>query len=77
MRREHKMSIQNAVEITLKNKGRAIISSSIILFFGFAVLVTSKFHPTFDFGMVTSIIMITALIGDLILLPCILMVKKD
>ena len=77
MRREHKMPIQNAVEITLKNKGRAIISSSIILFFGFAVLVTSKFHPTFDFGMLTSIIMITALIGDLILLPCILMVKKD
>ena len=77
LRRKQKISIQNAVERTLKNKGRAIISSSIILFFGFAVLVTSKFHPTFDFGMLTSIIMITALIGDLLFLPCILMVKKS
>lgn len=77
MIKQEKLSAKYSVYKTIINKGRAIISSSIILFFGFAVLITSKFHPTFDFGMLTSIIMITALIGDLMLLPCILMLKNN
>ncbi len=77
MRREDGLDVKEAIRMTLESKGRAIVSSSIILFFGFAVLVTSKFHPTFDFGLLTSIIMLTALIGDLILLPCILLIKKN
>ncbi len=65
--------IKEATSATMLHKGHAMIVSSIILFFGFCVLVTSSFRPTFEFGLLTSIIMLSALIGDLIFLPAILL----
>ncbi|MFZ5994432.1 MAG: efflux RND transporter permease subunit [Thermodesulfobacteriota bacterium] len=61
---------------TLESKGRAMISTSVVLFTGFAVLVLSSFVPTIYFGLLTAGIMVTALIGDVIILPALLLVFK-
>jgi len=63
----------DAVSRALHAKGRAFISSSIILCCGFGILGISSFVPTIYFGLLCAGIMISALIGDLILLPSILL----
>ena len=68
--------IPKSLEIVIFSKGRAIISSSLILCIGFGVLVLSNFVPTINFGMLSAIIMITAAIGDMIILPSIMLFKK-
>ncbi len=65
-----------AVERTMLVKGRALMSSSAILCLGFGVLLFSSFMPVVYFGLLSAIIMIAAVIGDLIILPAILMCKK-
>ena len=62
-----------AMCMSLADKGRPIILTSIILFFGFGVLTISKFVPTSYFGLLSAMLMINALLADLIILPCILM----
>jgi predicted RND superfamily exporter protein len=74
-RRSLRMPIPRAVQAVLFLKGRALMSSSIILAIGFSVLVLSSFQPTMNFGFLTAIIMITALIGDAFFLPAIIMLK--
>ncbi|WP_289020573.1 MMPL family transporter [Desulfobacter postgatei] len=61
--------IRQAVFNTLQAKGRAIILSSLILAMGFGVMVFSKFVPTMNFGALSAVIMILALLGDTLLLP--------
>jgi predicted RND superfamily exporter protein len=60
----------------LESKGRPIILTSVILFFGFGVLSISKFVPTSYFGSLSAILMLTALLADLIVLPCLLLQFK-
>ncbi|MCP4672199.1 MAG: MMPL family transporter [Desulfobacula sp.] len=69
-------SKEACLEKVITTKGRAIISTSLILSGGFAVLVLSSFVPTIQFGFLSALIMLTAVIGDLILLPAILLYKK-
>lgn len=61
---------------TLSLKGRAIISTSIILFLGFGILISSSFAPTIYFGVLTAGIMVSALLGDLIILSALLVFFK-
>jgi len=56
-------------EITLATTGRAIVVTSIILFFGFLVVVFSDFKPNYYFGILTALTMVWALLGDLFTLP--------
>ena len=49
--------------------GRAIISTSITIIFGFSILVLSNFIPTIYFGLFTGLAMLTALFLVLTLLP--------
>lgn len=73
--RAQKVSIQKSLERVIFTKGRAIISSSLILCIGFSVLILSSFVPTINFGALSATIMITALIGDLLVLPSILLLR--
>ena len=66
------MSIDLSVERTIDKKGRAILTSSLILCIGFGVMVFSRFIPIVNFGSLSAVIMITAVIGDLIVLPSVL-----
>ena len=62
----------SAVFKTLLAKGRPIILTSLILFFGFGVVSLSNFVPTSYFGILSSLLMFNALWADLVVLPSLL-----
>ncbi len=49
--------------------GRAIVISSLVIGLGFLALTTSSFGPTKNFGLLAGLAMLTALLGDLVILP--------
>jgi hypothetical protein len=51
-----------------------MILSSLILFIGFGVMSFSNFVPTMYFGLLTSLMVLWALLGDLLLLPATILV---
>ncbi|MGQ9671068.1 MAG: efflux RND transporter permease subunit [Desulfosoma sp.] len=58
---------------TLHKKWGALSTTSAILTVAFAVLLASRFVPTNQFGVLSSIIMLSALAADLIFLPSLLL----
>ncbi|MEY5049083.1 MAG: hypothetical protein RLZZ175_2442 [Bacteroidota bacterium] len=66
----HKLSIQEAVLLSLRETGASQIYTSIVLFFGFIIYIASSFGGTIALGLLTSITLFTALIINLTLLPC-------
>jgi hypothetical protein len=66
-----------ALEHVMMQKGHAIITTSLILCVGFGVLIFSNFVPTFYFGMLSALVMLTALVGDILLLPAIMLWKRQ
>jgi uncharacterized protein len=71
------LGIRDAVEMVIVQKGLGIMSSSVIVFIGFGILVLSRFIPVVHFGMLCAIIMVTAIVGDMILLPAAISLKGD
>ncbi len=71
-KRQIGFDISAAVEHAINEKGRAIMLSSVILCIGFGAMITSRFVPTANFGALSAVIMITAVIGDLVVLPALL-----
>ncbi|ACU90311.1 efflux RND transporter permease subunit [Desulfomicrobium baculatum] len=68
-KRAENLPMREALQQSILEKGTAITASSLILVIGFGVLLFSSFVPTMSFGGLSAVIMITALIGDLIVLP--------
>ena len=62
----------NSVNLTHETVGFAVLTTSLTITFGFSVLILSNFVPTVLFGIFTSLAMILAMFGVLILLPSIL-----
>ena len=56
--------------------GRAMYYTSITIIVGFSILSLSNFTPSIYFGVLTSLAMLAALIGALVLLPQLLMTFK-
>jgi len=56
--------------------GRAIFYTTVTITIGFSILVLSNFIPTIYFGLFTGFAMLVALLGDLILLPKLLILFK-
>ena len=56
--------------------GRAIYYTSITIMVGFSVLAFSNFIPTIYFGLLTGSAMLLALVGDLLLLPLLILIFK-
>jgi predicted RND superfamily exporter protein len=52
--------------------GRAIYYTSVTIMLGFSILALSQFMPTIYFGVLTSFAMLVALLGDITLLPLLL-----
>ena len=65
-----------AVQYTLLSKGRPIILTSVILCFGFGVVILSKFVPTSYFGLLSTLLIFNALWADLIVLPAVILQVK-
>lgn len=68
------LPIPEALHKVTMEKGKAICATSIILSMGFGVLLFSNFTPTASFGGLSALIMITAWIGDMIVLPAAMLV---
>lgn len=68
-----------AVEQTNFSVGYAVIYTSLIVILGFSLLAFSDFMPSVLFGLLTSLAMVLALLGNLYLLPVLLIkfVKKQ
>ncbi|HJL84621.1 MAG TPA: MMPL family transporter, partial [Candidatus Marinimicrobia bacterium] len=67
---------REANELTLLTTGKAIISTSLILSAGFLIMVSSNFLPSRDFGFLSAVTMLGALLGDLFFLPAVLTLVK-
>jgi predicted RND superfamily exporter protein len=73
LRRAENLSISQTLRRVILDKGMGISSSTVILFFGFSVLMFSNFVPTMSFGFLSAVIMITAWLGDMIVLPAVML----
>jgi hypothetical protein len=60
---------KRAIRDTLTHVGRPITFTTVTICIGFSVLLFSSFKPTAIFGVMMVITMLSALVGDLILLP--------
>lgn len=70
--RERGESVAKAVDTTLDRVGPALIATTLILIAGCAVLTVSVLPQVALFGFLTVITLLAALIGDLIVLPALL-----
>jgi len=73
MQRNKGKTIQEAIDITLRTSGKAIITTSMLLIAGYFVMVFASVKSVIFFGLLIGIAMLSALICDLILLPSILL----
>ena len=75
MKRDENWSIIESVRSGIKVKGRAMISSSMVICIGFGVLVLASFVPTIYFGLLNTFIMIIALFADVVVLPSLILLR--
>ena len=62
-----------AVHYAFATAGRALFTTTLVLVCGFLIFAASPFIPTAEVGVLTSVIIATALIADLSLLPALLL----
>ena len=67
-------NIDKAVEMTLLTTGRAMIVTTIVLTFGFFVFMGASMSNIFNFGLLTGIAIIIAVLADFFLVPAIMKV---
>jgi outer membrane lipoprotein-sorting protein len=73
-RREKKLDRPQAIRYAFLTVGRAIISTTVILAFGFGVLALSTFRVNAQMGLLTALAILIALPVDFLLLPSLLMI---
>ncbi|MGQ1890038.1 efflux RND transporter permease subunit [Thermophagus sp. OGC60D27] len=66
-------SIRAATVLALKETGRSMIYTSVILFFGFGIFTVSSFGGTVALGALVALTLLVALFSNLILLPALLL----
>lgn len=63
------LDVEEALRITFLETGKAICLTTIVLFFGFLVMLFSIHPPSVVVGLLISLTLFSALIGDLLLIP--------
>ncbi len=63
------MAIEEAIHLTFRETGKAIVLTSLILFFGFLVMLFSIHPPSVTIGLLISLTLISAVVADLLLIP--------
>ncbi|MCB0566378.1 MAG: MMPL family transporter [Phaeodactylibacter sp.] len=73
------MSIEESLHITFLETGKAIVLTTVILFFGFLVMLFSIHPPSVTIGLLISLTLFSALISDLALVPLLIrwMMKEE
>lgn len=74
--REAGRSLPDAITATFHGAGHPIVLTSVLLIVGFGVLTLSDLTSTRHFGLLSSVTMAAALVGDLLLLPSLLYVGR-
>lgn len=67
---------ERALRETFQTKGVGAIWIAIVIALGFSVVMISNFAPTRDFGLLTGSAMITGVVGELFLLPPLMLVMR-
>ena len=67
----------DSIRYTNSSAGLAVFTTSVTIALGFSILSLSSFIPTVIFGIFTSLAMIFAMIGVLLLLPSLLLISKN
>lgn len=67
--RASNQTCDEAVMRAIVNKGSPLITTSLIMTGGFAILLLASFVPTIQFGFLSALIMLFAIICDLLVLP--------
>ena len=63
------LNVEAAIKITFEETGKAIALTTIVLFFGFLVMLFSINPPSVTVGLLISFTLLSALLADLLLLP--------
>ncbi len=64
--------VQKAIEMTLMTTGRAMFVTTIVLSCGFFIFMLASMSNLFNFGLLTGVAIIVALLADFLLLPAIM-----
>lgn len=72
-RNENGFGTRRALVQTIGDLGRPIVLTSVVHIAGFTVFLLTDFQPLFHFGLLSSAAMIAAMLGDLFMLPNLLM----
>lgn len=67
--RDKGKSIDESLHITFVETGKAIVLTTLILFFGFMIMLFSAHPPSVTVGLLVSLTLFSALIADLMLIP--------
>jgi predicted RND superfamily exporter protein len=67
------MDKDRALHDTIKSVGKPIIFTTLTIGVGFSVLLFSHFKPTAVFGLLMVVTMLSALVGDLLILPSLML----
>jgi predicted RND superfamily exporter protein len=68
----HYNNVNKAIKITLLTTGRAMVVTTIVLSFGFFVFMGASMDNIFNFGLLTGIAIIIAVLADFFLVPAIM-----
>ena len=63
------LTVEEACQQTIHSSGRAIVTTSLVLSGGFAILAVGSFIPNIYFGLVTAVVVLVAMVADLVTLP--------
>lgn len=70
------MDLEAALEATLDEVGVAVVMTSIVLALGFSVMALATFSPNRNFGVVATMVVLMAMVGELLVLPAVLKVLR-
>ncbi len=65
-------TLDQAMAATVVSVGRALVFTSVVLALGFWIFCLSDFVGTFNFGLLTGVTVLVALIADLLILPAVI-----
>ena len=74
---ENNWKIKSAVYSSLRETAISMFYTSVVLFFGFAVFMSSNFGGTVALGGLVSVTLLFAMLANLVLLPSILISLED
>ncbi len=68
--------VRRSVYATVLWAGRPVVLTSTILFCGFLAFTLSDFKATLQFGLIAAVTIATALVGDILLLPALILIGR-